>query len=113
MTKIFEAIIIAAALGVGAVQAAEPTGTLTLACRGTVTIEIIQNVPFSTREFEPDTISMSLIINFTNHTIQGISRWMPYLFDDQLQITDLNEIPSSSKASANLLTRLSLAPWTA
>jgi hypothetical protein len=34
---------------------------------------------------------MGLVVNFTNRTVQGASRWGPYLFDDQLQMTDLNE----------------------
>ena len=42
-------------------------------------------------EYEPDPVSMGLVVNFTNRTVQGASRWGPYLFDDQLQITDSNE----------------------
>src|SRR5262245_10740896 len=40
---------------------------------------------------EPQPISMRLIINFTKRTVQGTGRWGPYLFDDQLPITELNE----------------------
>jgi hypothetical protein len=67
-------------------QAAEPTGTLTLACQGTVTIKAAP--PF---EYEPDPVAMGLVVNFTTRTVQGASRWGPYLFDDQLQINEWNE----------------------
>ncbi len=83
----FSGILVAIASTFGVVQAAEPTGTLTLACHGTATSQT------TTGTFDPitNTISMGLIVNFTNHTIQGTSRWGPFLFDDQLQITDSNE----------------------
>jgi hypothetical protein len=58
---------------------------LTLACQGKVTIES------SLSEYEPDPISMGLIVNFTNHTVQGTSRRGPYLSDDQLPIIESNE----------------------
>lgn len=66
-------------------QAAEPA---TLACKGTVTIKVIGG-RFS--GYEPDSISMGLIVNFTARTVQGTGRLGPYLFDDQLQITEWNE----------------------
>jgi hypothetical protein len=73
-----------AGLSISVAQAAEPTGTLTLACQGTVTIK-----PSSPAgEYEPDQVSMGLIVNFTART----ARWGPYLFDDQLQITEWNEM---------------------
>jgi hypothetical protein len=49
-----------------ALAAAEPTGTLTLACQGTVT-----------QDTEPDAkqpISMSIVLNFTTWTVQGFPR---------------------------------------
>ena len=70
--------------GLSRAQAAEPA-TLTLACQGTVTPKSLSS------EYNPDPVSMGLIVNFTNRTVQGTSRWGPYLFDDQLQITELNE----------------------
>jgi hypothetical protein len=33
----------------------------------------------------------SLIVNFTARTVQGTARWGPFLFDDQLPITEWNE----------------------
>jgi hypothetical protein len=66
-------------------QAAD--ATLTLACQGTVTIKT-----FGPLEYEPDPVSMGLIVNFTARTVKGTARWGPYLFDDQLQITDSNDV---------------------
>ena len=71
-------------VGLSTAQAADSTVTLT--CQGTVTIKTI-----SPPEYEPDPVSMGLIVNFTNRTVQGASRWGPYLFDDQLQINEWNE----------------------
>jgi hypothetical protein len=67
-------------------QAAETT--MTLACTGTVTIKVIGG-RFS--DYEPDAISMGLIVNFTARRVQGTARWGPYLFDDPLPITEWNE----------------------
>jgi hypothetical protein len=67
-------------------QAAEPA-TLTLACQGTVTIK--SSGPL---EYDPDPVSMGLIVNFTARTVQGTARWGPYLFDDKLQIIEWNEV---------------------
>jgi hypothetical protein len=40
---------------------------------------------------KPEPVSMGIIVNFMARTIQGTARWGPYLFDDQLPITELNE----------------------
>ena len=61
---------------------------LTLACQGTVNIKAIGG---SLPDYEPDPVSMGLIVNFTAQTVHGTARWGPYLFDDQLQITESNE----------------------
>jgi hypothetical protein len=42
-------------------------------------------------DYEPEPISMGLIVNFTKRTVQGTARWGPWLFDDQLPITELTE----------------------
>jgi hypothetical protein len=73
-----------AGLSISTVHAAEPTGTLTLACQGTVTIKFRAS-------YEPDPISMGLIVSFTNRTVKGTARWGPYLFDDEIPITNSNE----------------------
>jgi hypothetical protein len=63
-------------------QAADETA-LTLACQGTVTTKV-----FGGRfvDYEPEPVSMGLIVNFTARTVRGL-----YLFDDLLPITELNE----------------------
>jgi hypothetical protein len=67
-------------------QAADQT--LTLACQGTVTIKVMAG---RFADYEPDPISMGIIVNFTARRVEGTARWGPYLFDDQLQITEWNE----------------------
>jgi hypothetical protein len=52
-----------AALSISTAQAAEPTGTLTLACQGTVT--------GTGTEEKPELISMGVIVNFTTGMVQG------------------------------------------
>ena len=64
-------------------QAAEPA-TLTLTCKGTATIRA--DSP------KPNPLSMDLIVNFTTRTVAGTARQRPYVFDDQLQITEWNEV---------------------
>ena len=64
-------------------QAAEPA-TLTLTCKGTATIRADFPKPYP--------LSMGLIVNFTTRTVDGTGRQRPYLFDDQLQITEWNEV---------------------
>ena len=65
-----------------AAQAAAPE-TLTLTCKGTATIRA--DSP------KPNPLSMDLIVDFTTRTVQGNARQRPYVFDDQLQITEWNE----------------------
>ena len=64
-------------------QAAEPA-TLTLTCKGTAAIRA--DSP------KPNPLSMDLIVNFTTRTVVGTARQRPYVFDDQLQITEWNEV---------------------
>jgi hypothetical protein len=79
-------------------QAADTT--LTLACSGTVTIK--SSGPL---EYDPDPVSMGLIVNFTARTVQGTARWGPYLFDDKLQITEWNEVTVVIPAANSWRTR--------
>ena len=67
-------------------QAAEPA-TLTLTCKGTATIRA--DYPLQSK---PQPLSMDLIVNFTTRTVVGTARQRPYVFDDQLQITEWNEV---------------------
>jgi hypothetical protein len=64
---------------------AQQPNTLTLACKGTAKIIKPLNSPL---EYDPDPISMGFIVNFTAKTVQGTARWGPYLFDDQIPITE-------------------------
>ena len=64
-------------------QAAEPA-TLTLTCKGTATIRADSPKPYP--------LSMGLIVDFTTRTVHGTARQRPYVFDDQLQITEWNEV---------------------
>jgi hypothetical protein len=65
-----------------AAQAAAPE-TLTLTCKGTAAIRADFPKPYP--------LSMDLVIDFTTRTVQGTARQRPYVFDDQLQITEWNE----------------------
>ena len=73
-------------VGLPTAQAAETT--MTLACQGTVTTKVFLG---KFVDYEPEPISMGLIVNFTKRTVQGTGRWGPWLFDDQLPITELTE----------------------
>jgi hypothetical protein len=66
-------------------QAADET--LTLTCKGTATIRA--DSPLA---YKPHPLSMGLIVNFTTRTVDGTARQRPYLFDDQLQIAEWNEV---------------------
>ena len=66
-------------------QAAD--ATLTLACKGTATIRAD-----SPLDYKPHPLSMGLIVNFTTRTVDGTARQRPYIFDDQLQIAEWNEV---------------------
>ena len=63
-------------------QAAEPTGTLTLACQGTATDKT------DLREAaKPEPVSMGLIIDFTTKTIAGFDRVLPSFSAGRVKIT--------------------------
>ena len=81
-------IALTAMVAVPSMTARPTDATLTLACKGTVTTKVMSG---RFADYEPDPFSMGLIVNFTARTVQGTARWGPYLFDDQLQITDWNE----------------------
>ena len=65
-------------------QAAAPPPTLTLTCKGTAAIRADFPKPYP--------LSMDLIVDFTTRTVQGTARQRPYVFDDQLQIAEWNEV---------------------
>ena len=65
-----------AALSISTARAAEPTGTLTLACQGTVT--------GTGTEEKPELISMGVIVNFTTGMVQG--------FDVLARVTTVDDV---------------------
>jgi hypothetical protein len=66
-------MIAALLLVLAAASAAEPTGTLTLACEGTAAdkTDLIREAA------RPEPVSMGLIIDFTTKTIAGFERVFP------------------------------------
>jgi hypothetical protein len=56
--------------------------TLTLACQGTVTV--------GTEEPKPEPVSMGIIVNFTNRTVQGFGN--PNFRDYPVNITAWNDV---------------------
>src|SRR5262245_42730767 len=70
-------------LGLLAVQAAEPTGTLTLACQGAAT----DKTDLTREAGRPEPVSMGLIIDFTTKTVAGFERVFPSFTADQVKIT--------------------------
>ena len=78
-------IALAAMVAGPTAQAAD--ATLSLACKGTATIRAA-----APPEYKPHPISTGLLVNFTSRTFRGTARQGPYLFDDQLQITEWNEV---------------------
>jgi hypothetical protein len=74
-------IALAAMVVSTAARAAEPA-TLTLACQGTATA--------NTEDAKPEPVSMGIIINFTNRTVQGFG--YPGLSDFPVKITAMNEV---------------------
>jgi hypothetical protein len=70
------ASILLALAALSTVQAAEPTGTLTLACDGTATTP--------KENAKPQPVSMGIVVNFTARTVHGF----PYSgFDLQIMST--------------------------
>lgn len=62
-------------------QAADTT--LTLACQGTTTVRM--------EDAKPEPISMGIIVNFTNRTVQGGFGYPSVLYDFPVKITSMNE----------------------
>jgi hypothetical protein len=66
-------MVLIALLGIALAQAAEPTGTLTLACQGTA----IDKTDPTREAARPEPVSMGLMIDLTNKTIAGFERVFP------------------------------------
>jgi hypothetical protein len=81
-------------------QAADTT--LTLACRGTTTSGL--------EDAKPDPVSIRIIVNFTNRTVQGFG--FPGLIDYPVKITAWNDVTVAFRGSDSSLgstSRISLA----
>jgi hypothetical protein len=87
-------IALTAMVTCGLVTAQAADTTLTLACQGTTT--------GGTEDAKPEPISMGIIVNFTNRTVQGFGS--PGLIDYPVKITAWNDVTVSfggSYVSAN------------
>ena len=82
MTKL-NVLAVVVALCADVTQAAEPTGTLTLACQGTVTNN-------TKPDAKPEQITMGIVVNFTARTVAGFT--YPGLEEFPVVIRDANEV---------------------
>ena len=78
---LMKAPILLAFLSLATAQAAEPTGTLTLACEGTVADNIKPDA-------KPKPISMGIVLNFAARTVQGF----PHIGDAEITKVDDSRI---------------------
>ena len=74
------------ALSITTLQAAKPTGTVTLACEGTATDKTDLREPA-----RPEPVSMGLIIDFTTMTVAGFERVFPTFRASQVKIIVVDE----------------------
>jgi hypothetical protein len=79
-----KALILLALAGslISTVAAAEPTGTLTLACQGTTTNTLEADA-------KPKPIAMGIVVNFTTRTVQGFGN---DLLNYPVEITAIKEV---------------------
>jgi len=80
-------ILLALALSLSACEAAEPTGTLTLACQGTA------QMTSDTGEFyDTGSFTMGLVVNLTTRTVHGFREQFEREGSEaQLKITEVKE----------------------
>jgi hypothetical protein len=71
------------ACGFATAARAQPATTLTLACKGTMTEPRIDE--------KPEAISMGLIVNFADRTVQGFGRFLAPGLDIPVKITAAND----------------------
>jgi hypothetical protein len=79
-------------------QAAEPSGTLTLACQGMMMTAkdptgLLTLEPLSPLD-KPQPVSLGLLVDFTNKTVKGFPFFAP-----ELKITEVNELYIAFEAS--------------
>jgi hypothetical protein len=76
------ALLVLAGLSISTAQAADPTGTLTLACEGTTKLGE-----------KTDPISMGIIVDFADRTVHGFGYpGFSGRFDFPVKITGMNEV---------------------
>src|SRR6516225_9343724 len=76
-----KAAILLVFTGLSTAQAAEPTGTVTLACEGTATDKTDLR-----EQAKPEPVSMGLTINFTTNTVAGCERVFPSFSANRVKI---------------------------
>jgi hypothetical protein len=72
-----------AGISISTAQAAEPAGTLPLACEGTAT----DKTDLSSEVAKPKPVSMGLMIDFTTNTVAGFERVFPSFSAARVEIT--------------------------
>jgi hypothetical protein len=82
MLRVCSRIIALTAVFAGQTMAHAADATLTLACQGTTTSGV--------EDAKPERVSMGIIVNFTNRTVQGFGT--PGLMDYPVKITAWNEV---------------------
>ena len=70
--------ILLAFLGLATAQAAEPTGTLTLACQGTYTTVTV-DADLTQTGGKATPVSMGIIVDFTARTVHGFGEPVPII----------------------------------
>jgi len=83
---LFRLWVVASIPCISIAQSAEQA-SLTVACQGTATMKHVG----VGSDYDPEPISMGFIVNFMNRTVKGTAGWGPYLFDDEIPITQSNE----------------------
>ena len=91
MLRHCSSVIALAVMLVGLPTAHAADTTLTLACQGTVIETMMEE------EKKPEPISMGIIVNFTNRTVQGFGH--PGVIDYPVQITAWNEVTVAFRGS--------------
>src|SRR5262245_10367211 len=93
MLRLCPRIIALAVMLVGLPTAQAADTTLTLACKGTTTSGL--------EDAKPEPISMGIIVNFTNRTVQGFG--IPGFMDYPVKITAWNDVTVVFSGSSDVL----------
>ena len=85
------------ALALSTAVAAEPTGTLTLACQGTTTTK---NIEMQVDE-KPEPISMGIIVDFAARTVDGFGFLVPITDVGDVTVVFYSSDPGDADAHMN------------